>query len=117
MGTFIEQLQRLMVTRTRRRREVTKLADALQFIIWKTVDELSSEEVNLCRNRNRNDSIPVEELLGTSVDHTMVDRTELKQDPQPNQGQPRLHPDQGNYTSIAFTYPKHIVVPSIYPSL
>ena len=115
VGTFIEQLQRLMVTRTRRRREVTKLADALQFIIWKTVDELSSEEVDLCRNRNRNDSIPVEELLGTSVDHTMVDRTELKHDPQSNQ--PNLNPDQGNYTLIAFTYPEHIVVPSIYPSL
>ena len=109
VGTFIEQLQRLMVTRTQRRREVSKLADSLQFIIWKTVEELSQEEVDLCKNRNRNDSIPVEELLGISGDHTMVDRTELKEEPQ-------LHAEQGNYTSTNLIYPKYIVSTSLYPS-
>ena len=100
VGTFIEQLQRLIVSRTRNRREVSKLADALQFIIWKTVEELSPEEVDLCRNRNRNDSIPVD-LLGASGDHTMVDRTELKEDPQ-------AHPDQGIPTFVDLKPPKYI---------
>ena len=73
----------------------------MQFIIWKTVEELSPEEVDLCRNRNRNDSIPVD-LLGASGDHTMADRTELKEDPQ-------AHPDQGSPILVDLEPSKNII--------
>ena len=83
VGAFIDQLQHLSTNRQRNRRQVSNLADAFQFILWQITTELTAEELDSCRNNNY--SIPVS-LLGTSVDHTMAENTESKQD-QSHQGQ------------------------------
>ena len=96
VGTFIDQLQHLSTNRQRNRRQVSKLADAFQFILWQITTELTAEELDSCRNNTY--SIPVS-LLGTSVDHTMTENTESKQD-QSHQGQMGANVNPGIYTNI-----------------
>ena len=59
--------------------------------------ELTLEELDSCRNNNY--SIPVS-LLGTSVDHAMLENTESKQNQQSNQGQMGSNSNSGTYTNI-----------------
>ena len=104
VGAFNDQLQHLSTNRSRNRRKVSKLADAFQFILWQMTTELTAEELDSCRNNNY--SIPVS-LLGTSVDHTMTENTESKQDQQSHQGQMGGNVNPGTYTNIPTSITMH----------